>query len=75
MLRQFVLEQVPSMLKSNGVRSSDRIGVVLPSRPEAGVCILACMTWACCAPLDAQVHACIFEHVIFDIANDITHDA
>ena len=35
--------------------SGDRVGVLLPNGPEAAVCLLACVTYVTCAPLNVQL--------------------
>lgn len=49
-----------------GLKRGDRVGVVLPNGPEAGVCLMAVSTYATCAPINNNLQvrtALMNEHL------------
>jgi hypothetical protein len=54
-LHEFVESAFPALLRRCGVENSDVVGVSLPNGPELGVCVIACMSWAACAPVNVDL--------------------
>ena len=52
-LNQFVTVEFPKLLREIAPKSNRcRISPVLPNGPEAAVCLIACVSAACCAPIN-----------------------